>query len=148
MYNLVLDNSPLIPACPFLDDLHLRQFLKLGFCSVGENAITPMRAKVGKPWTVGMRLMLPYFSCPNMLAGVEGIKNCGSMTFFAHREQVHQVSLNSIWRWPATRHRSMFEPPIDEPSIPLDSWRGILDRGGSLPPVHFPVTSVYGRFWS
>ena len=43
-------------------------------------------------------------------------------------------------------HRSMLGPPIDEPSIPLDSWRGILARGVPLPPLHFPVTSVYGRF--
>ena len=27
-------------------------------------------------------------------------------------------------------HRSMLGPPIDEPSILLDSWRGILARGG------------------
>ena len=45
-------------------------------------------------------------------------------------------------------HRSMLEPPIDEPSIPLDSWRGILARGGPLPPLHCPMTSFYGGFWS
>ena len=45
-------------------------------------------------------------------------------------------------------HRSMLGPSIDEPSIPLDSWRGILARGGPLPPVHFLVTFVYSGFWS
>ena len=50
---------------------------------------------------------------------------------FSHQAQVHQVSLKGIWRWPATHHRSMLRPPIDEPSIPLDSWCGILAKGAS-----------------
>ena len=95
------------PSCPFPSDLHLRWFLKLWFCLVGDNAVTPTRAKVGKPRTVWMQLALPYFPCPNTLAGVEGIHNCRSVRFFAHQAQVHQVSLNDIWRWPTTRHRSM-----------------------------------------
>ena len=46
---------------------HVYQPDLLGFRSVGDNAITPTRAKAGKPWMVGMRLALPYFPCPNML---------------------------------------------------------------------------------
>ena len=56
------------PSYPFLDDLRLRCFLKLGFRSVGDNAVTLTRAKAGKPQMVGMRLALPYFPCPNTLA--------------------------------------------------------------------------------
>ena len=58
----------------------------------------PMRAKIGKPCTVGMRLEFPYFPCPNMLAGVDKIQNCRNVTFFAHKAEVHQVSLNDIWK--------------------------------------------------
>ena len=77
-------------------DLHLRWFLKLGFRSVGDNAVTPMRAKAGKPQMVGMRLELPYFPCPNKLAGVDKIQNCLSVRFFVHWTEVHEVSLNGI----------------------------------------------------
>ena len=136
------------PSCPLPGDLRLQSFLELGFRSVGDNAFTPTRAKAGKPWMVVVRLALPYLPCPNTLAGVDRIQNCRSVRFFAHRAQVHQVSLNGIWRWRATRHRSTLGPPIDEPSILLDLWRGILARGGALPPVHCLVTSVYSRFWS
>ena len=59
---------------------------------------TPMRAKLEKPQNVRMRLVLTYFPCPNTLVGVDEIQNCGFMTFFAHREQVHKVSVNDIWR--------------------------------------------------
>ena len=83
-----------------------------------------------KPRMVGIRLAFPYFPCPNMLAGVDRIQNFRSMRFFAHRAQVHHVSLNGIWRWPATGYRSMLGPPIDERLIPLDLWQGILARGG------------------
>ena len=83
---------------PLPDDLRLRSFLELGFRLVGDNAVMPTRAKAGKPWMMGMRLALPYFPCPNTLEGVDKIQNCSSARFFAHRAQVHQVSLNGIWR--------------------------------------------------
>ena len=83
---------------PLPGDLRLRSFLELGFRSVGDNAVTPTRAKAGKPQMVGMQLALPYFPCLNTLAGVNRIQNCRSVRFFAHRAQVHQVSLNGIWR--------------------------------------------------
>ena len=55
--------------------------------------------------------------------------------------------LFGIWRWPATRHRSTLGPPIDEPSIPLDSWRGILARGGLslLSIARWPPFTVISR---
>ena len=108
------------PSYPLPSDLLLQWFLKLGFRSVGDNVVTPMRAKAGNPWMVGVRLAFPYFPCPNTQSGVDRIQNCRSVRIFAHRAQVHQVSLNDIWRWPATRHRSMLGPPIDELSILLD----------------------------
>ena len=58
----------------------------------------PMRAKIGKTWMVGMWFALPYFPFPNMLTGVDGIQNCSFVTFFAHQEHIHQVSLDDIWR--------------------------------------------------
>ena len=58
----------------------------------------PMRDKIGKSCTVVLWLELPYFPCPNMLSRVDRIQNCGSVRFFVHRAQVHQVSLNDIWR--------------------------------------------------
>ena len=77
------------PSSPLLDDLCLRWFLKLGFRSVGDNAVTPMRAKAGKPRMVGVRLALPYFPCPNTLAAVDRIQNFHSVRFFVHRDQVN-----------------------------------------------------------
>ena len=80
----------------------------------------PMRAKLGKTWMMGMQLEFPYFPCPNTLVGIDEIQNCGSVIFFTHRVEIHQVSLNGIWRWLATHHRSMLGPLIDEPLISLD----------------------------
>ena len=71
---------------------------ELGFRSVGDNVVTPMRDKLGNPWMVGMQLELSYFPFPNIVRGVDGIQNCGFVRLFAHRTQVYQVSLNSIWR--------------------------------------------------
>ena len=51
-----------------------------------------------KPQMVGMWLALPYFPYPNMLARVDEIQKCSSVTFFVHQAQVHKVSLNGIWR--------------------------------------------------
>ena len=42
----------------------------------------PMRAKLGKPWMVGLRLELPYFPFPKTLARVDYIQNCCSVAFF------------------------------------------------------------------
>ena len=67
---------------PLPSDLRLRSFLELGFCSIGDNAVTPTRAKFINPRMVGMQLALPYFPCPNMLAGVDEIQNCCSVNFF------------------------------------------------------------------
>ena len=84
------------PSCPWPGALRLRSFLELGFRLVGNNAVMPTRAKAGKPWMVGVCLALPYFPCPNTLAGVDRIQNFRSVMFFVHRAQVHQVSLNGI----------------------------------------------------
>ena len=59
---------------------------------------TPMRDKIEKPQKVRILLAFPYFPCPNTLAGVDRIENCRSVRFFAHLAQVHEVSLNGIWR--------------------------------------------------
>ena len=80
-----------------------------------------------------------------MLAGFDRIQNWGTLTFFAHEAQVHQVSMNGMWRWPDPHHKSNLGPLIDESFIPLDSKRGILSRGGPLAPVNFLITSIYGR---
>ena len=47
----------------------------------------PMRAKLGKPWMVGLRLALPYGPFPNTLAGVDRIKNRLAMWVFAPRNE-------------------------------------------------------------
>ena len=91
----------------------------------------PTRAKIGKPQMVGMRFTLPYFPCPKMLLGFEGIQNYGFVMFFAHRAQVHQMSLNDMWRWPAIRHILMLGLLINRPLVLFDSWHGILARGAS-----------------
>ena len=43
----------------------------------------PTRAKLEKPWTVGLQLMLLYGAFPNMLAGVEIIQNYFFVWVFA-----------------------------------------------------------------
>ena len=91
----------------------------------------PMRDKIGKPHTMGLSLVFSYFPCPKMLVGIDKIQNWGTLTFFVHNAQVHQVSMNGMWRWPGTHHKSNLGPLIDESLILLDSKCGISARGAS-----------------
>jgi hypothetical protein len=51
---------------------------------------------------------------------------------FVPPDQIVIVSLNGFRRRIATCHNTQTMPRIDEPSVPLDSWHEIPDRGTYL----------------
>ena len=60
-----------------------------------------IHANDGQTWKVaesGDTVGISIFPMNKHIAGVDGIQNFCSVRFFAHQAQVHQVSLNGIWR--------------------------------------------------